>query len=46
MTRGHNAMVSFKHLLHVNAGFPATNGYLWRTKDATGIMVPKVIPRR
>jgi CubicO group peptidase (beta-lactamase class C family) len=44
MTRGHNAEVSFDHLQNMKAGFPVTNGYLWRTRDATGIMGPKTIP--
>ena len=44
MTAGHNATVSFNHLQTMRGGFPVSNGYLWRTKDARGIVGPKVIP--
>ena len=44
MTAGQNAKVSFNHLQTMRAGFPVSNGYLWRTKDASGIVGPKIIP--
>lgn len=32
MTNGHNANVTFKHLIDMRGGFPLSNGYFWRNK--------------